>query len=799
MSSPDGEKVSVADDVLEQNPSPPLAPDNLNEALHLAGVKRESLEAPAAVTPAAAKKETIASQAIPTAGLGSNAFAQLVRGWEAYMNDSHGEAFPSLQQLQLHANEGLARLTAPLQPHLVPTLEGHPLAPPALRHTHSSPLQYGASIFDRFGENVPPPIPLDPFQRSSSTPSSFRQPSMTSAFTMPSQRASYTSVNESSRYSAFDPVKYYANALETLEDMERTSIEVMDTSPSKPDEPDRRGAASRAARFLSDVRVLRRRRRARGGRENPAQPMSVSSKDEAIEEEMGCFDTTVTVVTETEANPNETSMLSRSSEVSAIMNNEESKEEPTEIYSAPVVESEDEHETDPVHQEGQYQQLESDGEDEIKVKRLEPFRVDSPVVSPPSYQLIDDDRASGDTAEKSQKPKIVFQLVEEKKMRVTRAGSSATPSPTPGSSRPNDSPGTASSGHTTQATFSSSGSGPQSGLSTISETDREVMEANKEGKRRRSLQSLVSSQQPKLETEGGSQHSSSTNSTNPQGYLALNSPVRLRDGANVPADRFFTNSPSSGNSMSRTGSQSRPQIPLMARRSAQSGSTGTETTSATNTSSSASSDEKPPTFVSYLDRQAASDLTTFREAAPSPRGEADIGEEREDSPAELVSYPAVIFEEVAVSRNISSPQPRGFLSRPERVRSLPPRSPTKGLRPMTTPPPRGSVSPLHQQSPPRNIVDHPASSLSRPHVMRTNGQPIAVGSTPAIMATLPESSLSVVDTSEELVERVSPVAIGEDELPSSRGPIRGRTYEDGSVEILKSSSKEDMSVVTPEK
>jgi len=835
-----------------------LLSDSMSESIQVEVVKKEAnavtgsyLDAASGSVGAAvgATNPVVKETINPLSAQGrKNAFAQLVKGWEAYMNDSEGDTFPSLkmlQSLQICGPTDVARIAGPLgslnEMHR-PGPGGLPLAPPALRHTHSSPLKYGPSILNHEQEEdiVPPPIPLDPFQRSSSTPSSFRQRSMNSAFNrIPSQRASYTSISRpGSHISAFDPVKYYASA---LEDMEQTSIEVTDTSSDtlqaeSEKQKHMRGAASRAARFLSDVRVLRRRRRARNEKDLSSQ--SSSSKDKVLNSDgTGAYDTSVTVITEIVTNPNECSLHSQRSETSVIVKEPGGGDEKSEqLYGTLFAASDDEDEGEApaqstTHEEQQYQRLDSDGdEEELQFQRLNTtLQTESPGSVPsPSYEKIDDDRL------KPPSNKISIHLPKENKAPDLARGfsSSSTPSPTgmtrEGSTTPRSrdsasSPGsgTNSSGHTTQATFSSFGSGGlQSGLSTISETDREVMEANQEGKRRRKLDTLVrrsGGDGPKAEAEGGSLNSSSTNSTNPNGYLALeNSPVSLREGANVPADRFFTNSPTTP--VGRSSPSSRAQLPLNSRPNGQTSSPNTaETSSATHTSSSGGGSsceqQEPPTFVSYLDRQGASDLTSTRDATevPPARGDADAKEEREDSPAaELLGYSELVFEEAnSTSREFSSPQPPSKIKRADRYRSRPPRSPTKGLRPLTTPPPRGSVSPMNQQSPPRNIVDQPTSSISRPNVMRTTPTPRQVlpegggRGSPVLLAPIPDS-----DDYENNSDG-SPVNFEETgvDCRGSSGTVRGCTYKDGSVEIMKTSSKEEViaanspspTLVTPEK
>ena len=138
----------------------------------------------------------------------------------------------------------------------------------------------------------------------------------------------------------------------------------------------------------------------------------------------------------------------------------------------------------------------------------------------------------------------------------------------------------------------------------------------------------------------------------------------------------------------------------------------------------------------------------------------------------------------------------------------------KGARPLTTPPPRGSVSPLYQQlSPPRNIVDHPDSNISRPYVMRTT----------AAGKQLVEVDDAVIDANELAFagslsqvsgdgagcgaqEVVTGASFAEDEpvVGLVHGPLlkRDHTYEESSIEILKTDSKDEVSnanLVTPEK
>jgi hypothetical protein len=797
---------------------------------------------------------------------GANAFVQLVQGWENYINDDRLiDPFPNFQQpLQMLQDLSLCGHPAADFAGLKPGAQDfaalvHPLAPATLRHTHSSPSQIsGRSSSILYNQNFPnqdacppPPIALDPFQRSTSTPSAFRQhcnyssfgTTGSSAFTSPRYSGFSSMGREASSYSAFGPVQFYSMALET---MEQTSIEVQDISDRSRDDNDdsllkqkvgsRRGAASRAAKFLSDVRVLRRRRRARGGRENPAQPASVSSSskfgDEEIEDEHESsrpLDTAVTVVTETVFGPNDTSFLSGSSEMSALVKDSE-QDAATDCEDDVRTNLEQKLTTGETKEapsnDQQYLQLDSDVEEEIDYQRIETqLQSVSPTTPPSSYGFFAERKNVN-------KPNTVIshdgvpmrvQVSSSNKPRYTMAmeTGSASPSPTrmerggegnsltqfslePAATSPHTTRSSvtgSSSGHTTQATIASFNTGHQSGLSTISETDREVMQANKDAKRRRGLDSLTTAR--KTETDGSSNNSSSSTSTNPHRYFSLaSSPVGLRDGANVPVERFFTESP---NGLSRSVGH---PVPLQmthtgtstSTTSRQSGSTTSESLPVTHTSSStvSTNGELPPTFVSYIDREASSDLTSFRESMePSSKraAESDL-EKREASPAsEMMDYADMLFEEPTTSSNIRGARLDRF-----RSRQRPPRSPAKGARSAKTPPPHGSVSPLfHQQlSPPRTIVDRFDAEVSRPHVMRRSVTSINANS--VISGSLVGAGdwrLSNPQDAKPIGVPVVRVGLAEPALHVNLN--KHRTYQESSIEIMNSNTEDKSNVVTPEK
>jgi hypothetical protein len=792
----------------------------------------------------------------------NSTYAHLVRGWENYLSIHEGIPFQPLHQpLQMLQDLAFCGPTSPSFSLLSGGYQGdaglyHSLAPPALRHTHSNPNTYRPPMvqFDEQGNSShveagvpPPPVLLDPFQRSSSTPSAFRKHTATncsfgtansSAFTLPPQRLSYSGesfVNSVARYSAFDPVKYYARA---LEDMERTSIEVTDVTPSSfldvsndpeadpIDEtlgvsceysskattiPTKRGAAFRAARFLSDVRVLRRKRRARNGRENPAQPLaSDMAETELKPEDKQCssprkLETAVTVFTEIN---HESATESRSSELSAIIKGSGARSLGEGGNGSTLKSSSDSqtHDNDDCQNNShsnnnEYQQLDSDIDEEDDLYRRidSQLNVESPNTIPsPSYQNFADDPSLISPNEGISSSIVHDYLVgssanKSSEIAPTRSRlhetleKSGTASPTPMdccevsnlTPRSNESstisPGTtrsvctgSSSGH---ATSISLGTNPQSGLSTISETDREVMETNKEAKRRKGLDRLTSRR--KTDNDGTSCNSSSTDSTNPHGYLALaGSPTSLREGANVPTDRFFTQSPSFSSSNPNEGFIRSNTMSTGSRISGETTSPTVTLESATNTSSLSSHHEQPPTFVSYLDREFQSDLTTFREAI-EPSSERSTNDEREASPAPsemLFGYP------LDMQGN-------------KKFQARPPRSPSKVLRPLKTPPPRMSESPVYQQlSPPRTIVDHPDTSISRPYVRRSG-----ISSFPHQM--LSSVAFNSFGMSEDTKRHDESTYVG------NQVYLKDQTYEERSIEIMTSDLLEEniFKIVTPEK
>jgi hypothetical protein len=822
----------------------------------------------------------VESSSLSTGGGGGkpSSIAQLVRTWESYMTADHRpvmmDQFEALQMFQpfnlCGAGDGLVRLGPPIS-HSSTAGDGTLLEPIYLRHTHSTPLHKTPSMLD--DASMEPPVPIgwgETFNRSRSTPlttsanSAFGAILRTmpyidvghdrSAFTLPKIRsndnASVGRLNP--RYSAFDPIATSPHSeMDVLS--EATSIEVMKMSPprNKPtfslpdpvqeDQPSSSkgpvtAATSRAARFLSDVRALRRRRRERGERENPAQfasSLDDSTKkielQELQEEVQSDLDHEV-VVSSSSLNENSqdriivTAASHDSSHGHASSKGEENMEDsPTPVHNS-------------------YQQLlDSDADDECEhfqnqTKSHSLLDADSPATIPsPMYQPMPDDRPGSVEDAQLKREVRISDVVEQHPIDqgVERGISPEYSSPVPSSQmthdvsnltpHSHDSPGTSrslsttnTSGHTTQATSTTASSGQMSHLSSISEADREVMEANKVGtllaRQERDVPVIVK-KNVDMPTDAASALDYAL------GYFALvESPVPLREGANVQADRFFT----------FAESQVGPSIPGRLRSSSsRKGHSPTTVSSAsmnTNSCSSSSASDEPPIFVTYLDRQAASDLTSLREAAePSSSREGCEDVEERESPSEILGYSNLVFEEAKAPRDetTASKEPRpirptskGSLFR-RRIRSLPPRSPVKGARATPTPPPyRESTSPACL-SPPRTIVDHRIEpNVSRPYVLRTtpggsSGMLSSVGQKFLVVA--PEALGSVYyaplfgdgadQGAQEVVRECSGNLYTTATLPRGSSPISGgfrsRTYFEHSIEILKTESKDESNTPSP--
>jgi hypothetical protein len=792
--------------------------------------------------PAAVDKE-VANDGEPAVQQGrgeqgtSSSFARLVKGWEALAEAGarnvqrarENESFQPLQILQslslCGAGEGLARIGGNPQ---IGGSSGDPFEPIVLRHTHSTPLQYTPMFPDDDGGHALPPIRLEHMSRSRSTPSTsaFRQrsegsafgthlrsmpflggPDDRSAFTLPARHNSFASLSDSGvRYSAFAPVKLPQTVTDATEN---TAIEVMDVPPATaPDvtyikeEKDQAdvhstNGGSRAARFLrmSDARMLRKKRRS--GRENPARPASISSSSPGTENKSKTGDS----VDEESISPKSANRTRESTTRKSTIDIDISTTNRAASVSFPSV-----HETDDDHNANradaisgdQYQQLDSDIDEEYEhYQRIETsLQSDSPTPIPsPAYQQFEDEQAvtrteSTDNEGDARAPKVRIEVstgqATEERGSGLLEGSSLTPvsqdsaNQSSGTSR-SMMTGNTSAGHTTLATSTSAtvSSGHMSVLSSVSETDIEVMETNQAGKMRirqqRKLDQVI-----KGDVDSSmSVHSFSTGSTNTHGYVALaGSPAPLRDGASLPVDRFFmqssipvrhsasTNSGSTRSSGSATGppggvskasdtsASPSKKIPRGL------GSPATVSSEMAHTSSSSSSGtEEPPKFVSYLDRATNT----------NPLPPVDDDEERA-SPAEIVGYSEMVFEAATSTPGQTAQQPalirplqkrdQGRGDRSRRSKSRPPLSPIKGLRTPTTPPPLmaavggpdSTSSAYHQLSPPRNIIDHRiGAGLSKPYVLRSSVRPGDDGRTPIFVSPESDRCQKATDWEEKVV------------------------------------------------
>lgn len=479
--------------------------------------------------------------------------------------------------------------------------------PVVLKHTHSTPIVHSPSILNEGAENEASPGGEETLSRSRSTPLST---SLNSAFgkTLPSMPELEKPVYRSAFIPPYRLKPTYSDGLQNsctffnpirdeLDTLsEFVSIEVMHMTQNQDSNPSALKIGSKIAQFLADIRNFRWKRRSRGGRENPARPSS--SDGEGNDE-----DTTA-------------SGSGSSKRVSKMFASKRSSSQ----ADSGEVECQSEENADDIA-------LQSERVC-IRVSRKDPK-------TEPEYVTGSQDVAS----------QMEVQDVEVSNSRIAYS-SPETASVT-----------TNTTGHATQSTSNTYGS-RRSQLSSISETDREVMELNNGGQ-----DGSISSQK-----EDQLLMSIPLSSVRNGRYAGLEkSPNPLRDGANVPADRFFTLG--GPQSLDRRSMSRQTTMSSSSRRSG-SQATSVSGSSANTSSTSSSMGDEPPIFVSYLDRKTVSDLTTSRFETSSPRA-GDLGkEQREASPSDK-------FLGQVISKK---PHPirltRGF-QYGKRVANLPPRSPVK--------------------------------------------------------------------------------------------------------------------------
>lgn len=681
--------------------------------------------------------------------------------------------------------------------------ETDPTKPVSFTHAHSSPLQYTPMIDKNERDQK-----LADMRRSNSTPSAFKdfrnlQTDHTkgirldgragSAFSQPQQRPRYVRSHMDTHYSAFEPVqpgiKHSKIAGPTgQQEGQRKSIPQLDDdndlehgTKNLAKYPQKKGSSKPAHIF--SIKGLRRRRRS--GRENPVRPPSTSSSSKGADDDslkMGCESSTpendIQTMPLDDGSPSNvpaSNFNSMSTAEVAFSSNLRTQHLSRNFGLSPSTDSDGNFDEDTVGEiatirqphAGAYHSLGSNDEDETT--HILP---DSPATIPsPAYQEFASDEEHPLLLEERPGNSVGSRPLHPRPMARTPTHSTTqdvavTPQPRLVLPNKNSSPAsqdsaslsrtttrssqTNSTSMRTQTTSTATISSGQTVTSSLAEADREVMETNRRGRGRREGISDVDGT--------ASAYSSSTSSTNLNGYVPLSSsPSPLRDGAALPVERFFATSvhsmtPSSGSKSNDRGvaassapSTSKCTVGGMRGR----GSPMTVSSLfASNTNLSTSAGEEPPQIVSYLDKKTTSPIvraSTKPLSSLLPDRHADSTDEERESPAHIVGYSQLVWEEGSGLSETTSRYPRAI--RPSKVkhqRSKPPRSPVKletgrrnvasgpGLRtgdtrnvgnrtPPTTPPTNqatesspGSGSTADLRSPPRQMIDsHGPEDLQR--------------------------------------------------------------------------------------
>ncbi len=750
-------------------------------------------------------------------------FAQLAyQKLETSINEMQDQIVP-IQEMISGYGEGLARLAQSTHNQLQmannqleappPPPQGRFLEPIALRRNiHSTPMLRRSpdstlpAINDEVecepdsDEDCPPPAGLEilDLTRSRSTPLSTSENSAFgtilrtnshrvnnsqggSAFSLPPYKMKKSNTRSNERVAhafKFNPIVHEDEVLKTVEGdeplSEMTSIEVTDvphlkeeTQPKKSSK--KMGMIDRTAKLLSDFRNLSitsgnsnrrgsgsgRKNRPRDGRENPARPASISSDEQSRASTIG----------------------------SVASSNVAERKDPI----RPVIVA-------------------------VSTARSNSIEhTDAPV-----------NAVENTTSDSSANERVVIQVNDHSVdsidigSRQSYIASSPEPSEILDQSDIQDSPNSTrfppsisnSSGRLSYGTSTSSNSNTRSHgshLSSISETDREVANVNLLQRDRGRLQIVGEQIELSLSSDRSIRSRDLNGSLN--GSISVDSSAR-RDGASVRADRFFN----------RKDLNRLRHLPPFTRRSgwAQSPTTGSSNASV-NTSSTNGSDE-PPKIVSYLDRKQISDLSSlYHRQCPyetsSPRADHDH-EVRDSSPSDQME---IVFEgahaaqiDICNNRPRPSSVPNTF---PRKNRSLPPRSPINNILPSTTPPPRIGSPAYNAMSPPRQIVGHPldpvSTNLSKPRVVAPKSYRSNLTKPFSSTLTVADTDVNPSDPIQEPLEpiRLSPNCDYYNLKPAARGisPVYGhqggRTYEESSIEILKTDSKDDAAIplVTPDK
>jgi hypothetical protein len=449
--------------------------------------------------------------------------------------------------------------------------------PPAmtLRHSVSTPAVHHGMEMRGEDTSIPPPIPLDPFQRSTSTPSAFTSTRSTSAtirshhgsafYALPSQQFlrhdTYQHDHRTSPH-AFGPVQFYSLAL-----LEHMSIEVEQQLQPKPTTPSSITSNSHkrsARKFLSEVRVLRRRR------QNPPPAANNNTSD------------VVTIVTEAAGEESSSATITErfaGTAAAGSLNDE--------LCCIDTIAEEDDGRA---HNKANEQQQPNPNHPLLLAR---PPRSDRGRVSP----LIT-------TAPSST-------MMRARSLSRRRSHSHSPQSSTTTKTRRGNVAGSLS----LSAAFAT--------LSTISETDREVMMLNKENNGRQQQTARPSSSGVTSPSSSSSQGSCTSNhhhhgagSTVPR-YVP--SP---REGASLPADRFFIDNRSTATTAARSSASV----------SARSSSSSASRSSGGGSSCIMKDDPPPPIFVSYAEDDNDDDGDDDDQSIGGYRGLLQ-GEQREESPS----------------------------------------------------------------------------------------------------------------------------------------------------------------------
>jgi hypothetical protein len=726
-------------------------------------------------------------------GSGPTNLTRLVKEWEAFVYDG-----------ARNAHLGLETLTRCVG-HVASDDDGDPFAPFKLRHAHSSPNYSSFSTLQPASASI--------FYRPSSTPSttSFSQRSASSAFAKVRTLPTLSALDDRSAFSVLplrpstaassDPGSRYNSLFQSsdfsndIQETEKASIEIVDLGPalfeSKP-APQKWYASLKAKSFLKGNVLLRQRRRW-GDRVDSSKmpPTALTTKvtGRNVESDDGnSWRRGVQVIETVQSSEEEEIYRIRAREVKFSSRREDEEDV---LAVSPQSFS-------------RYQGVDSDIEDDdTHFHRIVEIHDFPDSIPSPEYQQLTD---SGGRFQSEATTTTLRHTPPIGSISNSLNGISLTLSQDSGA----ESPGTAmstltsnTSGHITLGTSTSAtlSSGRITILSTVSETDREVMETNRAARGLR-LQRVA---QADLKIDGESDatvHSSSTASTKTVGYLTLGSPGPLRDGASLMTDRFFKQSTIPVNQLAST-TPSNGALESAQNRTNSHSSTETHEPSSdeypinvfgTNVNNALTSThlEETSEFVTYSE----SPISLFKDDIKSMIRGSLFGTSSQEmlhnteSIASIRDHTSqVIFEEAKPNSQ--------SLFRPLKVRdhknsvSKPPLSPVKGLKaPLSRYPVPSSGSDIaeeQEQSPP-NIIDHRIqySNVSKPHVLRS---PIA-SKTGAVVITperLDSDMLMERDKQSVEIEKFSPdTMIGNSQIH------RSRTYRETSIEV------EDVLVVEPD-